>query len=561
MPLTRVDLTIFDNVPRLVPGAQIYVCTQPASTGSIPPSPLATVYSDPAGSFPITQPVVADGNGRAFFYAASNLYTYVITGGTISPPQVYPDQNVFSAVTGGITLETNGSVNANQSLLNIAQGSNITVANSGGTTTISGTAVPITFRINGTNSSSQSVQNLINGTGITVTDGGSGNITISSTGAILLEHNGVSNGSQSILNLKNGVHTTVADDGVGGITIDSAYPIFQVDGVALTSSSTVNFVDSATIQFSNPSAGQVTANVIGSGGQVQVATFSLTTAQIKTLRATPVQLLATPGSSEQYKLVNVNFEFVPVTTPYATVGKNDLSVYVDTTKATIFQADSQGLIDQTVKTYEDAYALVPVAVTPTIVPTTARIASFDATVQAAAISGQSLIASLPYSGRYRVSWYAVVTQAATTNSTLGGANGFQVVYTDVDTNASATSPAQGAPAAGSNLAYSQTNQGNAVGNSAGGTVEINAKTGTALTFNFGYTSVGATVLQYAIHVRVEALDQTASATATVSYSKFFTTDARSTNQAIMLANVSGAEYTAGDGTLTVNVYYEIVNTV
>jgi hypothetical protein len=29
----------------------------------------------------------------------------------------------------------------------------------------------------------------------------------------------------------------------------------------------------------------------------------------------------------------------------------------------------------------------------------------------------------------------------------------------------------------------------------------------------------------------------------------------------MIANVSGAEYTAGDGTLTVNVWYELLTTV
>src|SRR6266850_5030515 len=74
-------------------------------------------------------------------------------------------------------------------------------------------------------------------------------------------------------------------------------------------------------------------------------------------------------------------------------------------------------------------------------------ASVSLTAQAAALAGQSIIASLPASGMYRVSWAAKVTQAATTSSALGGANGFQVIYTDAtDSTAAVTSPAvAGAP--------------------------------------------------------------------------------------------------------------------
>jgi len=56
MPLPRYDNTVYDNVPRPVPGAQIAVLTQPAVTSTQPGSPLATIYSDAAGSVPLANP-------------------------------------------------------------------------------------------------------------------------------------------------------------------------------------------------------------------------------------------------------------------------------------------------------------------------------------------------------------------------------------------------------------------------------------------------------------------------------------------------------------------------
>lgn len=573
--LPRYDIGALDNVPRPVSGGEVYVYTQP-TTGITPPSwngtafvggtwsssatPLATIYADDQGTIPLPNPFPLDGNGNGWFYAVGGLYTVVISGGTLAAPTILVDQNLLLAASGGALFQTNGVTNSSQTLLNLIQGSNITITSSSGNTTINGTAALVTFRHNGTNNSSQTIFNAVAGGGITITDGGSGNITFSATAGAVFQVNGTPTSSQSIINFVNGTNTTVTNPSAGQIAIASAYPVFQVNTTPLSDQTTVNFVDSATILFTNPSVGQVTANIVG-GGSLNYASLQITSAQLKTLRATPLTILATAGSNEQYKLVNATFEFEPVTTPYATVGKNDLSIYVDTTKATLFQGDSQGLIDQTVKTYEDAYALVPLTITPSITFPNPVTLPFNAVTQSAAISTQSLSASLPYSGRYRVTWYSVITQAATTSSTLGGTNGFQCVYTDVDTNASATSPAAGAPTAASNLAYSQTNQGNAVGNSAGGSVEINAKTGTSLSFSFGYTTSGGTSMQYAIHVRVEQLDTASSVSATYTTSKFFTTDAHSTNQAIVIANVSGAEYITGDGTLTVNVWYELLTTV
>jgi hypothetical protein len=115
--------------------------------------------------------------------------------------------------------------------------------------------------------------------------------------------------------------------------------------------------------------------------------------------------------------------------------------------------------------------------------------------QSAALAGTSVLASLPVSGLYQVLWVAKVTQAATTSSVLGGANGFQVIYTDAtDSTASVTSPTvSGGPT------------GNVLTTQWSGVVIINGKISTAVTCNFGYTSVGGTVMQYQIQIKIEVL--------------------------------------------------------
>jgi hypothetical protein len=90
-------------------GVEIYVCTQPATTTTIPPSPLATIYSDNAGQDPIEQstaPLETDGNGNFSFYAATGTYTIVYYDplGRITPnPTVFPDQQVVSQGGGSVT--------------------------------------------------------------------------------------------------------------------------------------------------------------------------------------------------------------------------------------------------------------------------------------------------------------------------------------------------------------------------------------------------------------------------------------------------------------------------
>ncbi len=73
-----------------VPGANVWVCQQPANL-TLPPTPLAIIYSDVNGLIPIVQPISTDGFGHYNFYALAGLYTIIVAnGGSIQ--QYFPDQ-------------------------------------------------------------------------------------------------------------------------------------------------------------------------------------------------------------------------------------------------------------------------------------------------------------------------------------------------------------------------------------------------------------------------------------------------------------------------------------
>lgn len=99
----RFDGSIQSAVGNALDGVQIYVCTQPATTSSIPPSPLATIYSDSTGTA-LANPVLSDGNGNFFFYAATGTYTLVYYDPLQRiPTLIFPDQQVVSPGGGSVT--------------------------------------------------------------------------------------------------------------------------------------------------------------------------------------------------------------------------------------------------------------------------------------------------------------------------------------------------------------------------------------------------------------------------------------------------------------------------
>lgn len=100
MAIFRSDGWVKSVQGQAIAGAQVYVCTQPADVTFVPPEPLASVFSDPAGLSSITQPIVTDGFGHYDFYVGFGTYTVVIvTGGKVQ--QVYPDQTIGFSTSGG----------------------------------------------------------------------------------------------------------------------------------------------------------------------------------------------------------------------------------------------------------------------------------------------------------------------------------------------------------------------------------------------------------------------------------------------------------------------------
>lgn len=104
MSAFRYDGIVINAVGEAISGAEIYVCTQPATTNVIPPSPLATLFTDSTGSTPAPNPAISDGNGNYFFYAAPGTYTVLVFDpfGRI-PTLIYPDQEVVTPGTGTVT--------------------------------------------------------------------------------------------------------------------------------------------------------------------------------------------------------------------------------------------------------------------------------------------------------------------------------------------------------------------------------------------------------------------------------------------------------------------------
>lgn len=105
--MNRLDGIVINAVGEAISGAEVYVCTQPNSIDpndpTIPPSPLASLFTDSTGNTPLSNPVTADGNGNFFFYAASGVYTliYFDPFGRI-PTQVFPDQPVLTPGGGSV---------------------------------------------------------------------------------------------------------------------------------------------------------------------------------------------------------------------------------------------------------------------------------------------------------------------------------------------------------------------------------------------------------------------------------------------------------------------------
>ena len=116
-----------------------------------------------------------------------------------------------------------------------------------------------------------------------------------------------------------------------------------------------------------------------------------------------------------------------------------------------------------------------------------------------AAKASTLLYAVPANGQghYQICFDAKVTTAATTSSTLGGANNFQLIYTDADDSVSMTTPA-----AATFNSTSALLAGNSTQSQESGCLTVNAKASTNINYSLGYTSAGATAMAYSLHVRV-----------------------------------------------------------
>jgi hypothetical protein len=127
------------------------------------------------------------------------------------------------------------------------------------------------------------------------------------------------------------------------------------------------------------------------------------------------------------------------------------------------------------------------------------IAQTDLTAQAAAISATNLVASTPAAGQYRLSWNAKVTTVDGGGSTLGGATGLVIAYTDPD--GVAQSITAGALIAAGTVAINST--GNLTTTVLLGIpIMLNSGSAQVISFAFGYTSGGG-LMRYNLHLKLE----------------------------------------------------------
>lgn len=125
----------------------------------------------------------------------------------------------------------------------------------------------------------------------------------------------------------------------------------------------------------------------------------------------------------------------------------------------------------------------------------AEYATVDNTTATANIGSTALYA-VPTNGQYRLSYYVVVNRVATSSSTLPD---LQFTWTDPDNSTLQTfGPVDSATPSANTLTTTYS-----------GSVIVNAKGGTNINYQTGvttaYASVGATSMQYSVHLKLEAM--------------------------------------------------------
>lgn len=130
-----------------------------------------------------------------------------------------------------------------------------------------------------------------------------------------------------------------------------------------------------------------------------------------------------------------------------------------------------------------------------------ELATVDLTGQTAAKTATTIYTPAA-TGMYRISVYLQITTASSSTSILGGATGVVLTYNDGDGNVAQSDTVGLMSTAGTIVTTSSTNT---TATNLNGSTVIYARTGVAIQYAIGYTSVGVTPMAYAAHLKVEAL--------------------------------------------------------
>lgn len=128
----------------------------------------------------------------------------------------------------------------------------------------------------------------------------------------------------------------------------------------------------------------------------------------------------------------------------------------------------------------------------------------DSLTQAAAIGATTLFTPSA-SGMFRISIVLQVTRAATTSSVLGGGTGVTITYTEPDGSVAQSIKPLLMDQAGVGVVPATGNILNTTATQSQGSCVIYAKTGVAIQYAIGYTSVGATTMQFSAHLKIESI--------------------------------------------------------
>ena len=133
-----------------------------------------------------------------------------------------------------------------------------------------------------------------------------------------------------------------------------------------------------------------------------------------------------------------------------------------------------------------------------------ELATVDLTGQGAAITATTLYTPTA-SGMFRISFIAHVTTVASVSSILGGTTGIVLTYTEPDGSVAQTFVMATDDQAGAVVVPANGNTLNTTQASISGSAIIYAKTGVAIQYAIGYTSVNAGEMKFSLHGKCEAL--------------------------------------------------------